>query len=164
MLAPQSGQGGSQVLETARRLVVSGSLGALVALGCGGEQTEPAPAEIPAAPSEAPAPPVAVEEVWSTTLPENFPQDVPQYPAAEVVKARMVEESGVSAGWSTADAPDKVASFYSDSFAAQGWSTQRIDGPDGILIFADKEKRSASIGVTTSEGKTQIDLLLVEMP
>jgi hypothetical protein len=81
-----------------------------------------------------------------------------------VVQARMAEEGGIVAGFSSDDPPDKVASYYSDAFAAQGWSTQRIDAPDGILLFADKGKRSASVGVHAREGKTQIDLLLIEMP
>ena len=38
-----------------------------------------------------------------------------------------------------------MASFYSDSLAAQGWSTQRVDGADGIMVFADKGARSAHL-------------------
>lgn len=156
------------MLETARRLAISGALAAFVAFGCGGEKTEPAPAatpgEAPAPAAEAPAQPAPVEEVWSTTLPESFPPDVPRYPGAEVVKARVMEDGGFSVAFASTDPVDKVASYYNDSLAGEGWSTQRLDGPDGVLVFGDKGKRSASLGISTVEGKTQIDVLLIEMP
>ncbi len=140
------------------------SIGALVALGCGGEKKEaPAAAPAPGATAGQPAVPAAIADAWSSTLPADFPSDVPIYPASTVVKSKETPENGVKVGWTTADDPAKVASFYSDSLAAQGWSTQRVDGGDGILVFADKGPRSLTFGIGSAEGKTQIDLLLVQM-
>jgi len=142
------------------------SIGALLALGCGGEKSE-TPAAAPAAPAATPGQPAAapapLADAWSATLPSDFPSDVPTYPAAAVVKAQETPESGVRVAWATADDAAKVASFYSDSLAAQGWSTQRVDGNDGILVFADKGARSLTFGIESAAGKTTIDLLLVEM-
>jgi len=157
-----------------RKLGISVALGSCLALGCGGEKSEtPAPAPPPAAtganpaaaPAPAPAPPQKLfEDVWVTELPVNFPEDVPQYPGAEVVKARPTSDAGISVAWSTGDDQVKVASYYADQLAAKGWATNRVDAPEGIVIFADKGKRSATLGVTPTEGKTTIDLLVVEMP
>ncbi len=142
------------------------SIGAFVALGCGGDQSEPSeasPGAEPAAPAESPAAVNAFDEIWMAALPEDFPPDIPLYPEAVVVKALSTPDSGLKVNWSTSDDPATVASFFSDSLAGQGWSTQRVDGADGILVFADKGARSASFGIGGGEGKTTIDLLLVEM-
>jgi hypothetical protein len=157
-----------------RQLAISVALGSGLALGCGGEKSEtpaPPPAETGADPAAAPAPAPAptppgkvFENVWVTELPANFPEDVPQYPGAEVVKARPASDAGLSVAWSTGDDMVKVASYYADQLAAKGWATNRVDAPEGIVIFADKGKRSVTLGVTPTEGKTTIDLLAVEMP
>jgi len=139
------------------------SIGAFAWLGCGGEKSETPSATAPAPTAEKPAAPAVVEEVWSATLPEDFPQDVPRYPAAEVMKSISTPDSGLKVSFSTTDDPGKVAAFFSDSLAAQGWSTQRVDGADGILVFAEKGARSATVGVAAAEDKTTIDLLVVEM-
>jgi hypothetical protein len=141
------------------------ALGSCLALGCGGDTSEtPAPdAGSAAAPSGAPAAPPAIDDIWVAELPANFPEDVPRYPGADVTKARPSTEGGWSVGFSSPDDPAKVAAYFADAFAAQGWSTQRVDAPEGIMIFADKGDRSATYGVGTSEGKTQIDLLVIEM-
>jgi hypothetical protein len=138
------------------------SIGVLVALGCGGEKSE-TPAAAPGATAAQPAAPAAVADLWSTTLPADFPADVPTYPSSEVVKAISSPAEGVKVSWSTPDDVAKVASFFNDSLAAQGWSTQRVDGPDGTLVFGDKGARSATFGIAPGKGNTQIDLLLVEM-
>jgi hypothetical protein len=153
------------VRRTAGRLAIAAALG--LALGCGGEQTEPAAPAGEQAPGPAPAAPqapAAVEEVWSTTLPESYPEDVPRYPGAEVARAKLAPDGALTARFTSADAPDKVGAYFSDAFAGQGWSTQKIDAPDGVLVFADKGSRSVSVALSTVEGQTQIDLWIAEMP
>jgi hypothetical protein len=152
------------------RLGISVALGSFLALACGGEEKSETPGAA-ATTSEAPAPgaPVQpekveiIQDVWLTTLPENFPEDIPRYPGAEVVKARPASEDGISVGFSTSDDPAKVAAYFADQFAAQGWATNRVDAPEGIMVFADKGDRSATYGVASADGKTQIDLLVVKM-
>lgn len=152
------------VVGTLRRFGFSIALGSCLALGCGGEKSE-MPAADAAAPTTAGEPgiPPVVGDVWLKELPGNFPEDVPLYPGAEVLKARPGSEANWSVGFSTPDDPAKVAAYFADAFAAQGWSTQRVDAPEGIMVFADKGDRSATYGVGSVEGKTQIDLLIVEM-
>jgi hypothetical protein len=158
------------VIRTARKLLgiqgfgIAASLGALVALGCGGEKTEsPAPETTPAAPAEQSAAKPGQGELWSSTLPDNFPEDIPRYPGASVVKSHSTPESGMKVTFTTPDDPGKVAAYYNDNFVAQGWSAQRVDAPDGTLVLADKGTRSATAGIMAGEGGTNIDLLVVEM-
>jgi hypothetical protein len=134
-------------------------------MACGGEQSDSQPAPAPGAdaPAGAPAAVPPVADAWLTELPSDFPADVPRYPGASVSKARSSMEGGVVADFATDDDPAKVASYFADSFAAQGWSTQSAEAPDGRMIFADKGERSATISVTSAEGKTKIELLVVEM-
>ncbi len=156
------------MLGRLRQLGISVALGSCLAVGCGGEKsetpgaattTEPPKAAAPAQPEQL----APIADVWVTELPANFPQDIPRYPGAELVKARPPSEAGITAAFSTTDDPAKVAAYFADQFAAQGWATNRVDAPEGIMVFADKGDRSATYGVASAEGKTQIDLLVVEM-
>jgi hypothetical protein len=159
--------GGSTLVSRSRvglvGIVASLSVGALLALGCGSKKSEKASPAGPAAGETNPAAPKPPEEEWSATLPADFPTDLPIYPGATVSKAIEVPGKNLKAGWTTADEPNKVASYYTDAFTGQGWSTQRLDRDNGTLVFADKPARSAMIGIGTSNGKTTIDLLAVEM-
>jgi hypothetical protein len=159
--------GGSTLVSRSRvglvGVVASLSIGVLLALGCGSKKSEKAS---PAAPVGGETNPAALKppgEVWSATLPADFPTDLPVYPGATVSKATEVPGKNLKADWTTADGPSKVASYYTDAFTGQGWSTQRVDRDDGILVFADKGSRSAMIGIGTSNGKTTIDLLAAEI-
>lgn len=136
-------------------IVASLLVGALLALGCGSRKSEEA--------STAAGETNPGEEGWSATLPADFPPDLPIYPGATVSKATEVPGENLKAGWTTPDEPKKVASYYTDAFTGQGWSTQRVDRDDGILVLADKPSRTATIGIGTRHGKTTIDLLAVEL-
>jgi len=100
--------------------------------------------------------------VVSDSLPSDFPVDVPQYPGAEVEGSRTSAGSGFSARFKVGDNVEKVASFYSDSFAAQGWATDTRRTPEGTAVFAEKEKRSASVLVRAGGDETDINLIVVD--
>ena len=148
-----------------RHLLGIALAGALVALGCGGEKTEtPAAATTPGAPAEpAPLRTPGPGRAGRRTLPDELPGGHPALPRREVVKAHSTPETGIEVSFSTPDDPAKVAAYYNDKFVAQGWSTQRVDAPDGTLVFADKGARSATVGIAPAKARPQIDLLVVEM-
>jgi hypothetical protein len=151
--------GGSTLVSGSRvglvGIVVSLSVSALLALDCGSKNSETASSAASTAPK-------LPEEASKPTLPADFPTDVPIYPGATVLNATEIPGKNLKAGWTTADEPNKVASYYTEAFTAQGWSAQRMERDGGILVFADKRSRSAAIGIGTSKGKTTIDLLAVE--
>jgi len=142
-----------------------GALALGVVLACGGDSQEAAPAAKSGAPAATPTtkPRVTTPPVFMTELPADFPTDVPMYPGAEVTQARVSADKGLSVSLSTPDDAGKVASFYADSFAAQGWSTDIKPAPDGKAIFADKTERRVAAMVRRTDDGTQIELILVRM-
>lgn len=144
-------------------------LGALVlgvALACGGDTQQAAPAAKapePASEQEVPQP-FSKPPVYTTELPADFPTDVPLYPGSKVIQARVSVGQGTAVTLSAPDDPEKVASFYADSLAAQGWSTDIKTASDGTGIFADKtERRVAAMVQGTDEG-TQVQLFITPAP
>ena len=98
-------------------------------------------------------------------VPEGFPADVPEYPNGTVLQGRTAGESAVSLVLETDDSMDDVAQFYSDGLAAQGWSTELHPSVGGTAIFADKGTRKVAVSIATgSSGKTQVNLIVSEMP
>lgn len=160
------------------RLRLSGisiALGACLALGCGSEESEKpagATSEAPAAGAAAPAPmenraaPSDFAALPTVDLPGNFPQDVPRYPGARVVKASFDTESESNwvAQFSTPDDPDKIYANLADVFAAQGWSTERSDASDGIILYANKGDRSVTYALQSVKGETAVSLIIIKQP
>ncbi len=103
---------------------------------------------------------------WKTTLPDDFPPDIPIYPGAELSKVRshFGVSGGLTAVFTTSDAPDKVASEYADFLAAEGWVTERTKMGEGEMIFADKEGRTMTVTTANRNGRTELELLLLQSP
>jgi hypothetical protein len=146
-------------------------LAAVAMIACSGEETPQQPAaawtveETPnpaikrPKPGDPPLPAVVVAEA----LPPDFPVDVPQYPGAKVKASRsMPGRGGMTVSLAAGDTPDKIISFYSDTFAAQGWATDIRRTPEGSAVFAEKDNRSASALVRVGGGETLIDIIVVE--
>ncbi len=149
--------------------ILLGALALGVALACGGDTEEAGPvAKTPAeAWKPAPAPKLPprsdIPTVITTELPADFPSDVPLYPGAEVIEARVNPGGGTSVALSVGDDVDKVTSFMADSFAAEGWSTDIKTTPDGSAIFADKTERRVATMVRSTDEGTRVELIIVQM-
>lgn len=149
--------------------ILLGAFALGVVLACGGDTQEAAPAaeapaeaEGPAAASKLPQSPDSTP-VWTTELPADFPADVPLYPGAEVVRVRISADQGTAVTLSVPDDVEKVASFYADSFAAEGWSTQIAKAPNGTGVFADKTERRVATMMRGTEEGTLVELVIVKM-
>jgi hypothetical protein len=130
-------------------------------LACGAEnETTKEPAGTPPA-AEAPAlepavaPPPAFQKV---VLPEQFPQDVPQYPGGGLSDARIEPAGGMFATYKTTDALEKVSAFYRDSLESQGW---HIESERRTLIFASKGNRTLTLLMDEGEEGTQVEVILL---
>jgi hypothetical protein len=169
-MIPAPSLGGLRVIASLRSTwILLGALALGLALACGGDSQEAEPAAKapeeawkPAPPPELPPPPSSAP-VFTTELPADFPSDVPVYPDAKVVTARVSADEGTSATFLVEDDVEKVTSFYADSLAAEGWSTDIKAGPDGSAIFADKTERRVAAMVRSSEEGTQVELIIVQM-
>ena len=149
--------------------ILLGALALGVALACGGDTQEAAPAAKapaaawkPAPPPELPPPPSS-PPILTTELPADFPADVPRYPGAEVIQSRISADEGMTVTFSVGDDAEKVVSFYADSLAAEGWSTDIKKGPDGSVIFADKAERQVGTMVRRTDEGTLVELVIVRM-
>jgi hypothetical protein len=60
----------------------------------------------------------------------------------------------------TVESVEDVASFYADAFAAQGWSTNVHESPEGRAIFANKEGRAAAAVVREGDEGTQVEMVV----
>jgi hypothetical protein len=166
-------------MASLRRIcILAGALALAAAAGCGGsEETQAPPASAPAA-QQSPAlqiekggpqiaPPLSGNApMMATELPADFPKDVPQHPSARVVQARASRDQGLAVSFvlEGEQSADDVTSFYADSFAAQGWSTDIRRTPEGHAIFADKGNRTASAVVRPGGEGVLVDLIIVQMP
>jgi hypothetical protein len=163
-----------------RQVGISIALGSSLVLGCGSETTEtpavdktqepgaeataPAPAVDPAAVSPAELP--DFDTLPTVELPAAFPKDVPLYPGARTVKATpdpWTPENWV-AQFSTPDAPATVSASLVDTLAAQGWTTESTQVSDGIMVYANKDGRSATYALSTSRGKTVMSVIFIANP
>ena len=136
---------------------------AIVALACGSEPEQTQSESATGAKSSEMKTPLAAGPKSSTELPENFPEDIPQFPGARLIKDRISPDGGLSVSYSTDEDVDDVIDYFADSFAAEGWSTQVRDMPPGRAVFADKDQRIASVMSREVDEGTSIELLLYEI-
>jgi len=167
---------GTSVTSDRRSIGVSAALLAVLAVaGCGGEEQAASPAGEEAAAWSVEGTPspgkkgARPERVTSggppknaiSSLPPDFPGDVPQYPGADFKTGRTSTGQGLSMTLTSGDDFEKVASFYADGFAAEGWATDIRRTPEGKAIFAEKGNRSASAFVRGADEGTLVDLVLI---
>ncbi|MCS6804388.1 MAG: hypothetical protein RMM98_16325 [Acidobacteriota bacterium] len=85
-----------------------------------------------------------------TTLPKNFPKDVPLYPDAEITASgRMATE--VIINFRTPDRIDQVGQFYQQELVRHGWQLKTVKFPGGF-IEAVKGHRQCMVSIETDPG------------
>jgi len=133
--------------------MVAACLTACLLAACEGSG-EPPPDEGSPAGAEAPSP---GGEEPGATLPVGFPEDVPVYPGAHPTGSLAATGKGMVVTFQSADAPEKVFSFYRTQLAERGWS---ISGEANVLgqgaLSGTKDTRTASVVVVGATGATQI--------
>ena len=60
----------------------------------------------------------------------------------------------------TGESVGKVVSFYADALAAQGWSTDAHESPEGRTVFANKEGRLAVVLVKQGAEGTEVEIMV----
>jgi hypothetical protein len=92
-------------------------------------------------------------------LPESWPKDFPVVAGAKVTFA-LDTPNGASVTFETADPVQKVYDYYLTTMPTQGWKinvkTQTDEG--GTLMMTKDPKRSATVVVSGSSGKTSVVL------
>ena len=92
-------------------------------------------------------------------VPDTWPKDFPVFAGAKVTMA-LDTPNGATISFETADPPAKVYGFYATTMPGQGWKinvrTSVDDG--GTLMMTKDPKRSATVVVNGSSGKTAVVL------
>jgi hypothetical protein len=94
----------------------------------------------------------------TVTLPADFPADLPQYQAAELL---LVSSSpkGVTVSLRAAEPVEKVSEFYMTALAEKGWAAPQKRSSGGThVISATKENRRAVVSIAEDSGKSLVTL------
>ncbi len=106
----------------------------------------------------------------STTLPADFPKDVPIYPNATFRSAITTQDAPTEQGgylaWSTKDEIPAVRHFYTEKLDAEGWHVISYPGvaagwmgEGGVSVVATKWGRMAAFAIGAKDGATLISLV-----
>ncbi len=92
-------------------------------------------------------------------LPDTWPKDFPLAGGAKVTFA-LDTPNGASVTFETADPPAKVYDYYATTMPKEGWKINvRTSSDDGGTLMMTKDpKRSATVVVSGSGGKTSVVL------
>lgn len=104
----------------------------------------------------------AMQENTSSTLPEDFPEDVPVYPGLTGTLCTLLGrdykqatpdagfESAISVTGDTLDSPATVMAFYREELAKNGWEADPEKAavtPEGFIAEFTKDRRKVSVAV-----------------
>jgi hypothetical protein len=146
----------------ARLLSLSCAL-AVGLLACGAE-TETATPEQPAETPAAADPTVLQPEVapprgfQRVVLPEEFPDDVPQYPGAVLSAAHREPAGGMFATYEAEEPLEKVTTFFREALEEAGW---RIETERKLMIFASKGTRTFTLLLDDQGDRTWYEITLL---
>ena len=92
-------------------------------------------------------------------VPDGFPDDVAVYPDLKIVASSAVPQGFMVHG-QTADGVDKVASFYADKMASEGWEKEGefTQGDTMRTLSFKKENRTAAINMFKGDDGTTVQL------
>lgn len=72
-------------------------------------------------------------------LPEDFPENFPIYPGAEIKESFLSqdqESSAFSVIWQTTDSVETVGRYYDQELAAEGWDVNDVAEDAGAIVFS----------------------------
>ncbi len=96
----------------------------------------------------------------STELPAFFPDDIPIHPEAKIIETRASSDLSITILSSIEDDASEVASYYADSFAAEGWATDIHRTPEGTAVFAEKGNRFVSAMISEDRRGAKVRMIV----
>lgn len=100
----------------------------------------------------------------STTIPTDWPTDVPTYPGADVTYAASLKPIDANTGrtalmLTASDPREDIVSFYDRALQKNGWTIVRsVESGETIFRTATKDRRTLTLSIATAEGHTGITL------
>jgi len=96
-------------------------------------------------------------------IPESFASDMPLYSKATPIMAMDMGAEGQMVALQTDRDPGEVHQFYLKELESQGWEIQsQMDMGGQKMLAVVKGTRQASIMVGVADGKTQINITIIE--
>jgi hypothetical protein len=96
------------------------------------------------------------------TVPEDFPKDVPVFPALKIISAAKLPIGHLLQG-KTDTASDEVAKFYRDELPKQGWTNVTPSGAQSPVIQSmrfTKDQRAVAISLIQHGADTTVQISL----
>ncbi len=91
-------------------------------------------------------------------MPDGFPGDIAVYPGMKISTASSSQQ-GFLVHAQTGDSLDKVASFYTEKMASDGWEKEsELTQPEMRVLTYKKEGRHAAVNIFSSDGTTTLQL------
>jgi hypothetical protein len=105
-------------------------------------------------------------DVGADKLPDTFPKDFPVYPGAKVTGVLSGSEKGKSTGvwvtFTTADAKDAVASFYTTNLKSNGWTEEStFSSGDTTTQTVSKGTMNGTVGITRAADATETEIIVM---
>ena len=89
-------------------------------------------------------------------IPDGFPKDVPIYPGTDVIGGMVAGEGGMVT-LQTSDDIEKVAAFYRENLAKEGWTLgPEMDLGSQRVLPVEKEGRNAAVQIAREANATTI--------
>ena len=104
----------------------------------------------------------------NSSLPKDWPTDVPQYPGASVAFAGSTTDANGKAAMGvvfyTSDTPEKVMAYYQQELPAKGWTVKGTSSANGSMSLSlEKDSRAAVVLIAAADGgKTGITISVGE--
>jgi hypothetical protein len=99
-----------------------------------------------------------------TTLPGDFPKDLPLYPGATVVSYVSMGPGTQQAHFTSRETMAAVQKFYARKLPGEGWQIiQELKMPNAYTIIGQKGKRQASVIIAQDGSGSGITLGLTEI-
>lgn len=100
--------------------------------------------------------------VTNTTLPDNWPADVPKYTNGVLQQAGSVDmpdgSGGVSALIISNESLSNIADFYNTELAKEGWEITKLTNGNTAIVSGMKDDRSAAVYIIDENGQRSISI------
>ncbi|MGH2412861.1 MAG: S-layer homology domain-containing protein [Microcystaceae cyanobacterium] len=98
------------------------------------------------------------------TLPDDFPQDIPRYPTAQLLNVESLNQQ-VLTRWTTPDPSNLVEDFYLKTFQSNNWEISQPFSPEAgntdNTLIARRDELEVKVSMLPSSGTTEF---IIEYP
>lgn len=94
-----------------------------------------------------------------SSLPDDFPKDIPLYPDAEIgghISGAGEEGSGSTVTFTSDDDADEIYEFFATKLKDNGWNTETVSIGEMRMLNISKDNRNGVVTINPGDSKTDI--------